>query len=102
MRSKVTVYKFGASWCGPCKLLDTKFKKVAAEFPEIRTVAFDVDEDAKLAKQYKIRSVPTVIFLDEEKEIERLVGGVLTTPLRKAFKELQERLERVDDDTGKK
>jgi len=98
MRSKVTVYKFGATWCGPCKVLDTKFYKVSQEFPEVTVIALDVEQDAKLAKQHKIRSVPTVIFLDEGKEVERLVGAVLTGPLRKAFKTLQERLDNVTTD----
>ena len=80
------VLKFHAEWCAPCKRMDTVVKKMEKEFPDTVIYCIDVDKIPKLAKKYKIMSVPTLIFFKESKEIERIVGMVLTEPLRKAFK----------------
>ncbi len=82
--------KFGATWCGPCKILEPNLKKMEAEFPSINIKHIDVDEYPKLAKEYKIRSVPTVILLKDGQEVKRVSGASLIAPLRKAFRELIE------------
>lgn len=64
--------RFTASWCGPCKALAANLEKSNNTFP-IEVVDIDVYPD--VAKQYGVRGVPTLIKLDGEKEIGRLVGS---------------------------
>lgn len=60
-----------SSWCGPCKLL----KKELEGFDYVPIEKFDIDDDEIVADLYHVRSVPTLIFLDEKlNEIERNVG----------------------------
>lgn len=79
--------KFEATWCGPCKAFEPNLKKIQAEFPAFRFISVNVDNEPQLAKQYKIRSLPTVILLNDGSEIGRVTGAVLMEPLRKAFRE---------------
>jgi thioredoxin 1 len=80
--------KFGATWCGPCKVLGKTFSKMEEEFQGVNFLSVDVDDIPQLAKEYRIRSLPTVILLRDGKEQARLVGAVKAEPLRKAFRDL--------------
>lgn len=63
---------FTASWCGPCQ----GFKPTLLELEQERLVYVDIDETPETRAQYEVRSVPTVILVDEEgKELQRLVGS---------------------------
>ena len=72
----------GASWCGPCRVFANTFKKVSEmeEYKDIEFKSVDIenDEDADiLVAKYNIRSVPTILLLDENDEaIYKLMGNV--------------------------
>lgn len=67
------VLKFYATWCGPCKGMSMMLRNVD-NLPEIEEV--DIDENTELTTQYGIRSVPTLVKLDESgAEIDRYAGG---------------------------
>lgn len=83
-----SVVKFGAEWCGPCKQMDRIMKKVLLEFSGVSFQEVDVDDDPVAAKDYKIRSVPTVILFRDGQEVNRLVGLSQTEAIRKAFRDL--------------
>jgi len=63
---------FSASWCMPCKVLKPKMQKLA-ETVNIRFV--DVDAEPDLTSKYNIRSVPTVVVVDNLNEVSRYVGN---------------------------
>lgn len=66
------VLRFTASWCGPCKMLAKVLEDVETD-KEIQVL--DIDEEQELAKLFNIRSVPTLVMIDEEKkEVKRLNG----------------------------
>ena len=82
------VIKFFTSWCMPCKKLDVILENMSEEFPDVVIYALDLDNFSKLAQKYRIMSVPTLIFLNHEKETkQRIVGLTQTEDIRKAFKE---------------
>ena len=66
------IEKFGAAWCGPCKVLDRTLQQVT----EVDVIKYDVDEYEDLAEEKGIRNVPVLIFYDGDKEVERLIGAV--------------------------
>jgi len=85
--SELVVLKFGATWCGPCKTMEPNIKKMQEEFPDIKFVSVDTDDDQNLAKEHKIKSIPAIVLLKDGVEQNRVVGAVLITPLRKAFRD---------------
>ena len=66
----IEVLKFSASCCTPCKLLSATLKD-AKDLKEI-----DIDQNRELTAQYSVRSVPTLVFLQDGKEVERTVGAI--------------------------
>ena len=65
------VLRFTASWCQPCKMLAKTLEGIAIDYP-IETI--DIDENQELSIQYGIRGVPTLVMLEDDVEIKRVVG----------------------------
>jgi thioredoxin 1 len=66
----VEVLKFSASWCGPCRVLSQTLKDVEG------VTQVDIDKDMETARKYGIRSVPTLVFLKNDKEVHRQSGAI--------------------------
>jgi thioredoxin 1 len=79
--------KFGAEWCGPCKKLEPNFLKIEEEFSNVKFMTVDVDQIPSIAQKYRIRTLPTILLLKNNKEINRINGLALIDPLRKAFRD---------------
>ena len=62
---------FTASWCGPCKILGPIMQSLNGQ---INYRKLDVDNEQDLAVKYKIRSVPTLVLIENGVEKSRLVG----------------------------
>ena len=67
------VLRFSASWCGPCKMLAKTLEDIETNIP-IEIV--DIDNAQDTAIEYGVRGVPTLVMLDENVEVKRLVGMV--------------------------
>jgi thioredoxin 1 len=65
------VIRFTASWCQPCKALAMQLIELELN-DSVKVI--DIDEQSKLAIQYGVRSVPTLVMLEHGKEVKRLVG----------------------------
>ena len=68
------VLKFYAEWCGPCKSL-TEIIKGAKDKIKIPIEELDIDNEMMTSIEYGVRSVPTMILIDENGvELKRNVG----------------------------
>ena len=74
------VYRFTASWCGPCKSMAKTLENIDTDK---LVYVIDIDEQPEKAKQYGIRGVPTLVMVDGEEEIARIVGLKSESELRK-------------------
>lgn len=71
----VKIVKFGAPWCGPCKLQDKILEELVKE--KGYDVEFvNVDEAEERAEECGVTNVPTLLFYDEGKIVERKIGLV--------------------------
>ena len=63
---------FSGTWCKPCK----SFKPIMSQARQAGVVVEDVDVDQAqhIALKYNVRSIPTVILLNGEQEVNRFVG----------------------------
>ena len=65
------ILKFQADWCQPCKALTKIIEEIDTK-TEIEVI--DIDKEPLTASKYGIRSVPTLVKLDENGIVDRLVG----------------------------
>ena len=68
-----------ASWCGPCRVFANTFKKVSEmeKYKDIEFKSIDIEEDEGelYVEKYNIRSVPTILLLNENDEIIYKLSG---------------------------
>lgn len=74
------VIRFSATWCGPCKSLASSLEGVDIGVP---VEVVDIDENSKVAREYQIRSVPTMILIEDGKEKSRLLGANSVETIKK-------------------
>ena len=63
---------FSAPWCGPCKSFGPTMDRVAGEGIPVSKI--NIDYDATAPTKYNIKSVPTVVLVQNGQEVKRFVG----------------------------
>jgi len=72
--NKLTLVKYMANWCGPCKVLSPIIDGVLKDFPNINAGEVDIDKERDLAIKDGIRSVPTIVFYKNGVVVDKMVG----------------------------
>ena len=76
--ARVLVVKATAVWCGPCKRMDATTWVDESVVSWIReyglATQFDVDEQPELARELRVRAMPTMIAFRDGEEFDRIVG----------------------------
>lgn len=68
---------FWATWCAPCKALAPKIEAVAGDFDgRAKVVKLDIDKNRKIAMNYNVRSIPTLIVFKNGEAVGHAVGNV--------------------------
>lgn len=66
---------FWAPWCGPCRMVEPVVDELAEEYDgRVSFVKVNVDENPKIASQYGIMSIPTLIVFKDGKPVSNIVG----------------------------
>ena len=68
------IIKFEASWCQPCQTMKPVWEKLAAQTPGVEFEVVDIDLDPDTTNAYSVRSIPTIVFLEDGEVKETLVG----------------------------
>lgn len=70
------VLDFGATWCGPCKKVSALMDELAEEYDgKIVVAKADVDDCEDLAIDYKVRNVPTILFIKNGEVVDKQAGA---------------------------
>lgn len=77
--------KFGASYCAPCRAMVPILEELKDKI-EIEDI--DVDEvDPIVLTNYKIRNIPVLVLVVDNKEVWRHVGSISKAELESKIKE---------------
>lgn len=71
---KFVLIDFWAEWCGPCQMLSPLVEEIAGEHPEIKVCKVNVDEQAALAQQFRVVSIPMLVVMHNGQVVQTAVG----------------------------
>ncbi|ACZ37587.1 thioredoxin [Sphaerobacter thermophilus] len=67
---------FWAVWCGPCRMVAPILDEIAEEKAgSLKVAKVNVDENARVAAQLGITSIPTLILYKDGQPVERIIGA---------------------------
>ena len=67
---------FSAKWCGPCKQIAPVISMIEQGYAgTVKIIKVDTDEDYEIARQFQIRSIPSLVLLDKERSLDTKVGA---------------------------
>lgn len=79
---------FWATWCGPCKMVAPVVAELAAKYAgKIKVGKVNVDDEAELAAQFGIMSIPTLMLFRNGAPVKTSVGYAPLETLEKLIAE---------------
>jgi putative thioredoxin len=81
--NRPVVVDFWADWCEPCKVLMPMLEKIAAEYQGAFLLAkVNADEQQAIAQQFGVRSLPTVMVIQDGQPVDGFAGAQSETEVR--------------------
>lgn len=76
--NNLTVVKFSADWCGPCRTLAGIMDDVTPDYQNVNFIEIDVEGDGmdEIVSNYSIRNIPVLAFIKNGKLLNKNVGLV--------------------------
>jgi thioredoxin len=69
------VVDFYADWCPPCRMLGPILERLSQEFAgKIKFVKINSDEENALSASFKVTGLPTVMFMDDGRNVGQFAG----------------------------
>ena len=79
------VVEFGARWCGYCRALQAPLAAVLARHPGVRHVKVEDGPGQPLGRSFGVKLWPTLVFLRDGREVQRLVRPAGEAPITAAL-----------------
>ena len=73
--SGLKVVDFWAEWCGPCRLVSPVIDELSQKYgDQARIGKLNVDHNPQVAMQYRVTSIPTILFFKDGVQVDKIVG----------------------------
>ncbi len=79
------VVAFGTDWCGYCRSAERHIGPAMAEHPDVRLLAVEDGPGRPLGRSYRVKLWPTLIFLRDGVEMDRVVRPTKRGPIDEAL-----------------
>jgi len=86
-QDKKVIIDFFAEWCGPCNRISPQYVELADKYTNIEFCKCDVDESSALSEAFNINALPSFVFLNDGKVVNKLEGADIDG-LKKLIEEL--------------
>ena len=74
IKEGVVLIDFWADWCKPCKMIAPTIEELSSEMPEVKFTKLNVDENRRIAAQFRIRNILTLYILVNGSIFDGMVG----------------------------
>ena len=80
--SKPLVIDFWAEWCGPCRTIAPIVEELAEEYADrVNIGKCDVDSSDDVVAIYRVRNIPTLVFVKDGQVVDKHVGAITRSDL---------------------
>ena len=80
---KLCVIDLYADWCGPCRMLAPVLAELEGEYPDVKFCKVNVDNEAEIARMFRVESIPLVAFVKNNTFVDMSMGYVPKANLAK-------------------
>ncbi len=86
--TQVALVDFWAPWCGPCMMLGPVIEELAGDYEGKAVIAkLNVDDNPKIAAQYGIRSIPSLLIFKNGEVVDQMLGAMPKNAIAKKIDE---------------
>jgi len=76
-RNRIVVVDLWAEWCPPCRMMEPVIEELARDYAgKVLFGKLNVDENAEIAVKYSVSGIPTFLFFNNGKLVDRVTGAV--------------------------
>lgn len=82
------VIEFGTAWCGHCSGAQNAIAAAFDGHPDVEHLKIEDGPGRRLGRSFRVKLWPTLIFMRDGEEIERLVRPGDAEPIRRAMNKI--------------